>query len=146
MAGNYLVASMAVEWILGRKDPMRVAFLMCCNVPLQWYHLHQLCRLAFFLYFGSMKSIMSNRLCFIWLRVTIFSLGGIHSYSISLDGLTWSCCSSKHLCKRKGMSCQPRVALIHLLVELVFTPMYVWYLAMRMGYDPFLWNSVVKYT
>ena len=45
---KYLVKDLVAEQILRRKEVMRMAFLMCCNLLFHHHHLHLLGRLVLF--------------------------------------------------------------------------------------------------
>ena len=39
MSGNHLIISLAIQWILRRKEPMGLSFLMCFSVQLEQCYL-----------------------------------------------------------------------------------------------------------
>ena len=96
MAGNLLVVYLPVPLVLGRSAAEGTVFLMCCSQQLQ------------------------IGLCFVWVKVTIMSLGAILHYFVLLNRLTFG-----------------QVPLNQLLVVLAFTEVYLWFLIIQMVYDSY---------
>ena len=90
LAGSQLGLHLPVPLTLGWKATIRWwCFLMCYHLHLYQNHFHLLCRsVTLPKFFISGKALLPIGLCWIWLKVTIFSIGTTSHYSVISKSLT----------------------------------------------------------